>query len=226
MTDLAIDRVQGRIERLQSDTLHAYDPAYDPSDRRSGATDGGPSPQANAQAPLSCAAPPGAFLVVDDEGGRRRYVREASLELRGDTIVDDEGHPLLGYPAGGPSGQLGPLRLQRRDGLLDRAIALRIDDEGRVAYARRLTDVHGAAITQWVPVGRVALATLDGGVAHLAPPGEQGLPLLSGAQMQGGRVDLIRALERLQEAYLQLDALRAARVAEDAAERSALGIVK
>jgi|GEM_PF-3765267 len=224
--DLAIERLQGGIERLQSDTLHAYDSGYVPLDRRAAALADEPSPQANLDAPLPCEAPPGSFLVLDDDDGRRRYVRGVNLAVRHGTIVEDEGRPILGYPEGAAPGVLGALRIGRRDAVLARATALRIERDGRVAYGRRVADAEGTMTTQWVSVGRLALATLDGGVAHLAPPGEEGHPMLAVPRQQGGRVDLPRALERLQEAYLQLDALRAARAAEDGGERTALGVVK
>ncbi|HVA36987.1 MAG TPA: hypothetical protein VNJ51_05185 [Candidatus Dormibacteraeota bacterium] len=224
--DAAIDRVEGRIARLQSDAVHAFDPAYVPRDPRSAARDGRPSAQAGPRAPLPCAAPEGAFLVFDDAGGRRRYERQAVLALRDGAIVDGEGLPLLGRPPGTPDGTVGALRIPRRDAALERVIALRVESDGRVAYARRLIGGAEGEGMQWVPVGRIVLAKLDAGVAHLAPPGERGMPPLPASSMQGGRVDLPRALERLQEAYLQLDALRAAREARDSGERTALGVVK
>lgn len=225
MTEIAVERVQQRVESLRSDALHAYDPAYQPRDGRAAAAPGEPAPQANLQAPLSCEAPAGAFLVFDAPDGRRSYVRAAALTVRDGRLVDGDGLPLLGYPQGAAPGVVGELRIEGRDGLLSRAVALRIERDGSIRYARHTLDGQGRTATQWLSLGRIALATFESGVARIAAPGEQTTPMLE-LRAQGGRVDLPRALERLQEAYLQLDALRAARVAQDAGDRTALGIVK
>lgn len=225
MTEIAVERVQQRVEALRDDALHAYDPAYQPRDARVAMPLGEPSTQANLQAPLTCEAPPGAFLVFDARDGGRSYVRAAALTVREGCLVDGDGLPLLGYPQGAAEGVVGELRITGRDGLLSRAVALRIERDGSIRYARRTLDAQGSAATQWIALGRLALATFEDGVARIGAPGERAIPLLE-PRVQGGRVDLPRALERLQEAYLQLDALRAARTAQDAGDRTALGIVK
>ncbi|TAM72915.1 hypothetical protein EPN44_15025 [bacterium] len=225
MTEIAVERVQERVEALRSDALHAYDPTYRPRDTRASVQMGEPSTQANLQAPLTCEAPPGAFLVLDAPDGGRSYVRAAALTVRDGRLVDGDGLPLLGYPQGAAAGVVGELRIAGRDGLLSRAVALRIECDGSVRYARRTLDTRGSAATQWLALGRLALATFEGGIPRIGAPGERTTPPLD-PRVQGGRVDLPRALERLQEAYLQLDALRAARTAQDAGDRTALGIVK
>ncbi|TAM62485.1 hypothetical protein EPN52_00070 [bacterium] len=225
MSDVAVGRVEQRLEALRSDALHAYDPAYRPLDGRAATPVGEPSPQANLQAPLTCHAPAGTFLVLAAADGSRSYVRDAALSLRNGHVVDGDGLALLGYPRGAAAGVVERLRIPGRDGLLARAVALRIERDGSLSYARRTFDTQGRESTQWLCAGRLALAAFDGGIARVAAPGEQSLPLLD-PRAQGGRVDLPRALERLQEAYLQLDALRAARTAQDAGERTALGMVK
>lgn len=192
--------------------------------------------------PLSAAAPSGAFFVGSDERGRQTYSRDGVFHLHGNTLVDRYERPVLGFTQAG--GGLSELRVDPVDRALGRADDLSISPDGSVGYARNTIDPRtGINEQSRVVIGRLALARFAAATKlqpldatrSLAPPGiaphtgmagDGNFGALNPHRTEESRVDLDRGIERLQEAYLAFDALRAAHHAQGSVEKAAMDLVK
>ena len=188
---------------------------------------------------FSPALPDNAFAIVADGRGGSLYTRDGAFTLRDGTLVDASGRAVQGRTRTGAP--LGDLRIDALDLALGRANDIEIGDDGTVSYRREAIDPRtGSAFDETVRVGNIALArfpfttqlrNVDG--SHLGAP-DGTTPLVGSAGdgtfgPLGGRrsqADLDATLRRLQEAYLALDALRAAHSASGSAEKNAMDLVK
>jgi hypothetical protein len=185
------------------------------------------------------ALPDRAYAIVDDGRGQTLYTRDGGFSVRDGRVVDDSGRAVQGTTRAGSA--LGDLRIDGTDLALGRVRDLQVGVDGSVTYRREAIDPRsGSYGDETVVVGRIALARFplatamrpvdashvgapDGVVPHVgsADDGTFG-PMRS--PRDGASVDA--SLQRLQEAYLALDALRAARVAQGGAEKNAMDLVK
>lgn len=192
--------------------------------------------------PLSVAAPADAFFVATDERGQERYTRDGSLKYVNGSVCDRDGHPLLGYydHAASPS----PLRAEAVDVRLGLVGDLRIDADGAVSYAKTVVDPKtGARESRRILIGRIALARFPaasklhqtgatqfaapaGILPHLGRPGDGNFGLLRTRARERSEVDIDLGLERLQEAYVAFDALRAAHKAQGSVEKTSMDLLK
>ncbi len=186
-------------------------------------------------------APPGAYFITRDESGRRLFTRCSEFSLSGANLSDGNGRPLLGYTS--PDAALQPLRTDPVDASLGLAQNVRAGADGTVTYDRATIDpATGDRIVQHLTIGRLALARFPAGTSlsaddsyaaapagiapHVGVPGEGGFaPLQSLFQAErNGALD--SGLVRLQEAYLALDALRAAGAAQGSVQKTAMDLLK
>lgn len=192
--------------------------------------------------PLSVASPPDALFVILDERGQERFTRDGGLTFANGAVSDREGRPLLGYR--NETSALGPLRADPVDVSLGLVRDLRIEADGSVDYAKALVDPKtGARETQRVTIGRIAVARFPaasklhavgatqvsaptGIVPHLGRPGDGNFGSLALHVRERSGVDIDLGLERLQEAYLAFDALRAAHKVQGSIEKTSMDLLK
>lgn len=181
--------------------------------------------------------PDRAYAIVDDGRGGTLYTRDGGFSIRDGRVVDGTGRAVRGTTRVGAP--LGELRVDAADLALGRVRDLQVGPDGRVSYEREAVDPRSAAFSlETVVVGRIALARFPASTAlrpvdaiHLGAP-EGVVPHVGSADdgtfgpMTAPRDGLDASLQRLQEAYLALDALRAARIAQAGAEKGAMDIVK
>jgi hypothetical protein len=91
---------------------------------------------------------------------------------------------------------------------------------GRIALARF------AAGTRLQPVDAAHAAAPAGILPHTGMPGDGNFPALSASAPAERTTELDLGLQRLQEAYLALDALRAADKAQGSVEKTAMDLLK
>lgn len=192
--------------------------------------------------PLSAAAPADAYFIGTDERGRQTYSRDGTFHLQDNILSDRFNQPVLGYDRN--TGALAPLRVDPVDVALGRTADLQIAADGCVSYGRVAIDpASGREEQTRVLVGRLALArfsaatklqTLDA-TRSLAPPnvvphtgvaGDSNFGALATHQQEESRIDFELAVERLQEAYLAFDAMRAAHSAQGKVEKTAMDLLK
>jgi hypothetical protein len=190
-----------------------------------------------------CAAPPSeSYFVTSDERGRTAYTRDGALGLRDAAIVGTNGRPMLGYTA--PQGTLRALRIDAVDLTLGRVRNLRVEADGSVAYDRASIDPRSGAVeNERVVVGRLALARFpaatkevqidaahvlapSGVVPHLGTPADGTFGALRPMARVMSRIDLDESLEKLDDAYIQLDAVIAAQRAQFSGSKTAMDVVK
>jgi len=225
------------IARREQDVLRAYDPgaAAQFSDV---AQNVAPSFTVD---PLSVVAPANALFVSSGQGGPA-FSRDGTFRLHDGTLVDGAARAVLGYANG--SDTLVPLRADAVDVALGFANSASIESDGSVWYARATIDPrNGARENSRITIGRLALARFpagtqlqsrDGthlagpvGVApHFGRPGDGNFALLAAHARASSGIDLDRGLERLQEAYLAFDALRAANTAQDSLDKTSMDLLK
>jgi len=237
--DPATNAGLARIAARERDVMHAYDPGFIPE-----ATDiarkGTVVPTFD---PLGVAIPDGAFVVTPHADGGLAYARDGAL-----TIVDGElrardGGAVLGFGVGDRS-KLVPLRVDPYDSAQGRVANARIEADGTFAYARTTIDPRsGERRAENVAVGRIALARFPAGTQptridahHVAPPagvrpefgvpGDGGFEKLATRSRDLGRVDIIASLEKMREAYVSFEALRAAHHVRGGTEKTAMDLVK
>lgn len=190
---------------------------------------------------LSVAAPNDAYFLVEGAGGRRLLTRDGGFAVRGGELVDRQGRAVLGFNAA--SSTLAPLRAAPADVALGFTDGVSIEPDGSVTYARRAIDPKsGAFVMQRGVLGRIALARFAAGtklqnldsshavagtaVPHIGRPQDGNFgPLQPFARASSG-IDLDTGLERLQEAYLSLDAIRVAQRAQDGTQKTAMDLLK
>ncbi len=189
----------------------------------------------------SASAPAGAYFVRRSDDGQRVYSRDGKIDVRADNVVDERGFAVLGMIGG--SNECVPLRVDPVDAALGRVHNLRIDANGDVRYDRELIEPRtGEKIHQPILVGRVALARFPAGtilhatdanhgvapsgvLPHIGSAGDGTFAPLACAQRLGSSIDIDRGLERLQDAYLALDALQAAHKASGSIAKTTMGLI-
>ena len=184
---------------------------------------------------LHCEPPPGCYFIAREENGVRTFLRPSALYFSGGVLTDGNGRPILGYTA--PTAALSPLRTEPVDSALGWAGEAHIGSDGVVGYDRSVIDpLSGDRHAQYVTIGRLAVARFPAGTKvtgappqgiepHLGVPGEGGFAALNTAQKPFDR-ELDDGLQRLQEAYLSLDALRAAGDAQGSVQKTTMDLLK
>jgi hypothetical protein len=228
-----------RIATRASDVLSAYTSGFEP--QRSDAASDAVHYERSLD-PLSVVAPERNYFLVE-RGGATRFTRDGTFTFADGTLRTRDGAAVLGLvqdEGGAPR----PLEIDPIDRALGRAGAERVEADGSVSYARTTIDPRsGERRVERVTVGRVALARFPAGTQALRVDGThvdapRGVAPLVGAPSDGnfgplrtcardaGRLDLLAGLQRLQEAYLSFEALRAAQHARGGLERTTLDLVK
>lgn len=192
-------------------------------------------------APADLAAPDGAYFVTRGQGGKTLFARDAAFTLHDGTLVDGTGREVLGMR---DDGTLAPLHADPADAALGFTESARIEPDGRVIYDRNVVDPRsGARETQSVSIGRLALARFAPGtklqqtdpqhaaapagvVPHVGAAADGNFGSLQPLTRAASANEIDRSLERLQEAYMALDALRAAGVARRGADKTAMDLLK
>ncbi len=230
----ALARIEARAEDLQ----HLFEGGFEPGDARSmRATNALPYLDA-----LSVVAPDGAYFVALDARGRSTFTRAGEFSFDDGTLRGRDRTPVLGFRDGGASPV--PLRADPVDIALGRVAGAAIESDGTLAYQRSVVDPRsGERRAERVAIGRLALARFPAGTQPLrrdpthvvAPPGvaptvgragENPFGRLTTFARDLGRLDPLAGLERLEEAYLSFEAMRAANFARGSLERGALDLVK
>jgi len=227
-----------RIEARADDLQHLFEGGFEPGDARSLRA---PSALPYLD-PLSVVAPDGAYFVALDARGRSSFTRDGAFSFDDGTLRGRDGSAILGSRPGGDSPV--PLRADAVDLALGRVTSASIGRDGTLAYERSVVDPRsGERRTERVVVGSLALARFPAGTQPLrrdpthvvAPPGVAPVFGRAGGDEFGaltnfardrGRLDPLAGLERLEEAYLSFEAIRAAGFAHAGLERGALDLVK
>jgi hypothetical protein len=228
-----------QIETRAADVQHAYTPGASPAfDDVLATTD---LSRADLD-PLCVAPPPGTYFVSSDDRGRTLYTRDGALGLRDVTIVGTNGQPMLGYTA--HQSTLRALRIDAVDTALGRVRNLRVEADGSVAYDRASIDPRSGGVEyERVLVGRLALARFPaatrsspvdathvhappGVVPHFGEPGDGNFETLQPMARAMSRIDLDASLEKLDDAYIELDAIIAAQRAQFSSTKTAMDVVK
>ena len=222
----------------EEDVLKAYTPGAFPK-RGDVAKD---ATQQYVSDPLSVAAPRDDYFVTSDDRGRPAFTRDGSFQCKDGALLDAAGRPVFGFR--GDTGALEPLRADAVDAALGFADGARIEPDGTVAYERTTVDPRtGARETQQRSFGRIALARFapgtrlpqldathfaagEGAVPHYGRPSDGNFAAVTPHRRESSAVDIDAGLQRLQEAYLALDALRAAHVAHGHTEKTAMDLLK
>ncbi len=238
MIDSATASAFDRIAARANDVRNAYRPGFVPV-----ANDVARAPEIVASPdPLGVAIADDAYVVEPGGDGGLAYSRDGTLHVTDGELRTSDDRPVLGFAIG--SNVLGAMRVDPYDRALGRAHAPRIESDGTVSYARATVDPRtGLAREERVAVGRLALARFPAGTQPLrgddgrvrAPAGIKALvgrpgdgtfaPLVTHAR-DLGRVDIARGLERMREAYVTYEALRAARHGRGEAEKVTMDLVK
>ena len=192
--------------------------------------------------PLSVAPPADAYFITTDDRGRMLFTRDGSLKIQDGALVDAHGRPMLGYSQEGAP--LAPLRTDPVDAALGYTKSARIEADGTVTYERTTIDPRtGLREAQRAIAGRLALArfapgtklqaidpqhvTAPLGIApHVGHAGDGNFGAITPSAREGSGIDIDLGLQRLQEAYLALDALRAAGKAQGSVEKTAMDLLK
>jgi hypothetical protein len=185
--------------------------------------------------PAPEAAPPsGAYFMIDGGNGRTIFSRTADFSLRDGTLVDGQGRPVLGFAR--PGDPVTALRADSVDAALGLAQSPSIDEQGFVSYERSVIEPRtGRKELQREVIGRIALARFPAGTKLPAPAGV--VPFVGSAGDGNfaaldspSRAASVRerdlGLQRLQEAYLSLDAIRAAGKAQGSIEKTTMDLLK
>ncbi|HEY9180660.1 MAG TPA: hypothetical protein VIO32_08060 [Candidatus Baltobacteraceae bacterium] len=192
--------------------------------------------------PLSVTAPAGSYFVTADDRGRMLYTRDGTFSLDRGTLVDAQGRPMLGYAGDGST--LAPLKADPVDVALGFAENASIESDGTVVYDRSTIDPRtGRREIQRAGIGRLALARFAPGTKlqavdpqhvsaplgvtpHLGMAGDGNFGAVTPFSREGSGIDLDAGLQRLQEAYLAFDAIRAAGKAQGGVEKTAMDLLK
>jgi flagellar basal body rod protein FlgG len=233
-TARALDEIAAR----ERDVLQSYAPGAMP-ERGDVAKKSDAAPSLD---PLSAAPPADAFFVTRDDRGRILFTRDGSFSIRDGALVDEQGRPILGYARDGAT--LAPLAADRVDAALGFVGGARIEADGSVTYERSTVDPRtGRREVQRASMGRIALArfapgtklaTVDsqhaaaplGIVPHIGRPADGNFAGVEPFARESSGIDIDLGLQRLQEAYLALDAMRAAGSAQGGIEKTAMDLLK
>lgn len=191
--------------------------------------------------PLSLAPPPDAYFAVEAGDGRALFTRDGGFSLSGGTLVDARGRAVLGYREGEP--MRSALTADPVDAALGFTKSMRIEADGTMSYGRTTIDPRtGAREQQRITVGRIALARFAAGTRlqpvdaqhavgpsssppHFGRPSDGNFGAVTPFERETSGVDIDRGLERLQEAYLALDALRAAGKTAGGLQKTAMDLL-
>lgn len=234
----AATRALDNIAARERDVMQAYAPGAMP-ERSDVAKD--PSSQRTLD-PLCAAPPPDSYFVTGDDRGRMLFTRDGSFSIAGGTLVDEQKRPVLGYAQNG--GPLVPLKADAVDLALGFANTAQIQPDGTVTYDRTTIDPRsGRREVQHASMGRLALARFAPGTRlnavdpqhqaaplgiapHLGVAGDGNFGAVTPYAREESGIDLDAGLQRLQEAYLALDAIRAAGAAQGSVEKTAMDLLK
>jgi hypothetical protein len=233
----------GAFDRLavrRNDVLHAFEPGFEP-ERADVAGRAGVQPDAD---PLHVVAPDSTYFVSGAAGGTATFSRAGTFAVDGGELrFAGSDRAVLGFAIGRP-GVVVPLRVDPYDAALGRVSDARVEADGTFAYSRTSVDPRtGDRRTERVAVGRVALARFPAGTGveridatHVRAP--VGVSPTIGAPADGrfgaltarardlGRVDILAGLERMREAYEELDAYRASTKAHGSIDRTTMDLLK
>jgi len=240
MIDASLAAALARVADRANDVLHGYQAGFEPSADVARKT----SPLLPDGRALATSAPPGTYFIVEAEG-RALYTRDGDLRFVDGTLRTAGGATVLGRPlAGGSSTSLIPLRVDPVDATLRQAREPRIEPDGLVTFSQSTIDPRtGVRREERLALGRVALAAFPAGtqpvridanrvaapagvVPRVGVPGDRTFGALRIHVRELGRLDLEAGLRKLQEAYLALDALRAAHQAHGELEKGAMDLLK
>lgn len=239
MIDPATSAGLERIAARERDVMHAFDPGFIPEGNDVART----STVVPNFDPLGVAIPEGAFVVTPNHGGGLAYTRDGAFAIVDGELRTRDGGPVLGF-AVGDRAKLVPLRVDPYDAAQGRVANARIDADGTFAYARTTIDPRtGERRAENVTIGRIALARFPAGTQptridarHVAPPagvrtefglpGDGGFAKIATRSRDLGRVDIIASLEKMREAYVSFEALRAAHHIRGGTEKTAMDLVK
>jgi hypothetical protein len=232
-----------QIERRAADVRYAYESGFEPSNSDVALEHSAQSGTRSAN-PLAAVAPDGAYFVVGASDRPRAYTRDGELRFAGGGLEQRDGTPVLGFATNRPRAALEPLRADPIDVALGRVRNVQVDADGAVAYTRATVDPRsGATRFERVSIGRLALARFPAGtrplrldatrlgppagvIPHIGLPEDGNFAALRTHARDRGRLDLAAGLDRLSEAYLSFDALRAAHRASGEGERTAMDLLK
>lgn len=239
MIDAALASALERIESRDTDVRNAYRagaiPLHDDVGRSAA-----PVPAAD---PLSVAVSDGSYVLTQEKSGAVAYSRDGAFGLVDGKLRTADGVPVLGFALGNRTA-LAPLRVDPYDLALGRVADAKIDADGTLAYTRSGVDPRtGRRRSERVTVGRIALARFPAGThplridaTHVRPPA--GVDVKLGVPADGtfgplvphardiGRIDLMAGLAKMQEAYVQFEALRAAHQGQGETEITAMDLLK
>ena len=239
MIDPAVSAGLERIAKRERDVLHAYDPGFEPE-----ANDVVRKPHVVPNVdPLGVVVPPGAYVVTPDEAGRLTYSRDGVFQMSGGELRASDGRAILGFAVGDRT-KLVPLRADPYDVALGRVGNARVESDGSFAYDRSAVDPRsGDRRIERIVVGRIALGRFPAGSQperldgrHVAPPPETrphlGMPgdgtfapFVTHAR-DLGRLDIVAGLDKLREAYVAFEALRAANHTRGTNEKTTMDLLK
>jgi hypothetical protein len=168
------------------------------------------------------------YIVTAQANGAMSYTNDRRFAIREGMLVDATGNAVLGYTSG--DAPLGPLRIDPIDAALGYAAQARVFADGSFGYERTAIDPQtGSRTIDRTVVGRIALARFPSGITlrsagmqHVTPPSGVA-PHIAPA---GDTAFQDRALDRLQDAYLAFDALRAAGHAEGSLDKTVMDLLK
>lgn len=168
------------------------------------------------------------YIVTTQANGTMAYTGDRRFGVRDGTLIDGSGNAVLGYA--GANTPLAPLRIDPVDAALGYAAQARVFADGTFGYDRTAIDPQtGARTTDRTIVGRIALARFPSGaklrsidVGHVAAPAGVA-PHIAPADDTAFQD---RTLDRLQDAYLAFDALRAAGHAEGSLDKTVMDLLK
>jgi hypothetical protein len=228
-----------RIAASAQDVRHSFDPGFEPQDSALARREVASAPSLD---PLSVTAPQSSYFLTGAPEDRARFSRDGGFTFEDGTLRSRDGAPVRGFVSGGS--QAVPLRADPIDVALGRVAAPRIELDGSLVYERNVIDPRGGERRiERIVVGRVALARFPAGTqalrrddAHvdappgvtpvLGRPGEAGFGSLQTLSRDLGRVDPLAGLERLREAYVSFEAIRAAGAARGGLEQTAMDLLK
>lgn len=222
----------------ERDVLQAYAPGAMP-ERGDVAQDAAP---AFALDPLSAAAPANTYFITRDERGRLLFSRDGTFSLRDGALVDAQGRDVMGFSNDGAT--LSPLRADAVDAALGLTSTAQIEGNGSITYERTSIDPRtGMRHAERVTFGRIALARFAPGTKlqpvdsqhasapadiapHIGRPGDGNFDAVQPFSREKSGVDIDLGLQRLQDAYLALDAIRAAGKAQGDVQKTAMDLLK
>ena len=239
MIDPALASAFDRIAARDADVRGAYQAGFTPASNDVAR----PSRALPDRDPLSVALPEGTYVMTPDANNRVTYSRDGAFALRDGELRAPDGRPALGFALGGRT-SLVALRVDPYDAALGRVANPRVEGDGTVTYMRTTVDPRsGERRSERVAIGRLALARFPAGTqpervdpSHVVPPhgvGPQvGVPAdgsfgpLTTQARDTGRVDIIAGLEKMKDAYVTFEALRAAHHGRGEAEKTVMDLVK